>query len=448
MDKIWLIIKREYTSRVLKKSFLLTTLLTPLGIGLIMVIAGYFGSSQSNSKKKILVKDETGIIKASDFIESEYIYQMDNGNLDTLKKQYADRGFNMLIHIPPYKSDTLVSHQINYISKDKLSIIQLENLEEKFENIFKEYKLNNSPIDKSILAKLEIKIKLENALINEKNSDIVGDKSSKFSSVVATVLSYLMGFMMYIVILVFGGMVMRSVMEEKINRVVEVMISSVKPFQLMLGKIIGVGLVGLTQLGIWMILIPVVGMIISGIMGVDTSSSVMGNANIGQAAEAMKGIQEQPDMISKVMTEIRAFNWGFIIPVFIIYFLGGFFIYSSLFAAVGSAVSDDLNESQQLMVPLMIPVIIAFVMLPSVFNDPDGKVALFGSLFPLFSPIIMPARLTFDPPMWQVVLSILFLIIGVISFAWVAGRIYRVGIFMYGKKTTFKELGKWIFYKD
>lgn len=448
MDKIWLIIKREYTSRVLKKSFLLTTLLTPIGIGLIMVIAGYFGSMQSNSKKKVLVKDETGIIKASDFNETEYVYQLETGNLDTLKKQYADRGFNMLIHIPPYLSDTLTSHQINYISKDKLSIIQLENLEEKFENIFKEYKLNNSPIDKSILEKLEIKIKLENALLNEKDSDIVGDKSSKFSSVIATVLSYLMGFMMYIVILVFGGMVMRSVMEEKINRVVEVMISSVKPFQLMLGKIIGVGLVGLTQLGIWMILIPVIGLIISSVLGVDTSSSVMGNPNIGQAAEAMKGIQEQPDMIAKIMTEIRAFNWGFIIPVFIIYFLGGFFIYSSLFAAVGSAVSDDLNESQQLMVPLMIPVIIAFIMLPSVFNDPDGKVALFGSLFPLFSPIIMPARLTFDPPMWQVALSILFLIIGVVCFAWMAGRIYRVGIFMYGKKTTFKELGKWIFYKE
>lgn len=448
MDKIWLIIKREYTSRVLKKSFLLTTLLTPIGIGLIMVIAGYFGSMKSNSKKKVLVNDETGIVKASDFNESEYVYQLEKGNLDTLKKHYADRGFNMLIHIPPYLSDTLTSHQINYISKDKLSIIQLENLEEKFENIFKEYKLNNSPIDKSILEKLEIKIKLENALLTEKDSNIVGDKSSKFSSVVSTVLSYLMGFMMYIVILVFGGMVMRSVMEEKINRVVEVMISSVKPFQLMLGKIIGVGLVGLTQLGIWMVLIPVVGLIISTVLGVDTASSVVGNPNIGQAAEAMKGIQEQPDMLSKIMTEIGAFNWAFIIPVFIIYFLGGFFIYSSLFAAVGSAVSDDLNESQQLMIPLMIPVIIAFVMLPSVFNDPDGKVALFGSLFPLFSPIIMPARLTFDPPMWQVVLSILFLIIGVICFAWVAGRIYRVGIFMYGKKTTFKELGKWIFYKD
>ena len=174
----------------------------------------------------------------------------------------------------------------------------------------------------------------------------------------------------------------------------------------------------------------------------------MGSPNMGQAAEAMKGMQEQPDMIAKVLTEIKAINWAFIIPVFIIYFLGGFFIYSSLFAAVGSAVSDDLNESQQLMVPLMIPVIIAFIMLPAVFNDPDGKVALFGSLFPLFSPIIMPARLTFDPPMWQVALSLLFLVIGVIFFAWLAGRIYRVGIFMYGKKVTFKEIGKWIFYKD
>lgn len=448
MDKIWLIIKREYTSRVLKKSFLLTTLLTPIGIGLIMVIAGYFGSMQSKSKKKIVIKDESGIVKTTDFENADYLYSLDNSNLDSLKKNYADKGFDILVHIPAYTNDTVTNHEINYISKDKLSIMQLEGLESRFEKIFKEYKLNNSPIDKKILEKLEINIKMENAMLTEKDKNVVGDKSSKFSSVIATVLSYLMGFMMYIVILVFGGMVMRSVMEEKINRVVEVMISSVKPFQLMLGKIIGVGLVGLTQLGIWLILIPVIGLITSSLLGVDTASSVMGSPNIGQAAEAMKGMQEQPDMIAKVLTEIKAINWAFIIPVFIIYFLGGFFIYSSLFAAVGSAVSDDLNESQQLMVPLMIPVIIAFIMLPAVFNDPDGKVALFGSLFPLFSPIIMPARLTFDPPMWQVALSLLFLVIGVIFFAWLAGRIYRVGIFMYGKKVTFKEIGKWIFYKD
>ena len=247
MDKIWLIIKREYTSRVLKKSFLLTTLLTPIGIGLIMVIAGYFGSMQSKSKKKIVIKDESGIVKNTDFENADYLYSLDNSNLDSLKKNYADKGFDILVHIPVYANDTITTHEINYISKDKLSIMQLEGLESRFEKIFKEYKLNNSPIDKKILEKLEINIKMENAMLTEKDENVVGDKSSKFSSVIATVLSYLMGFMMYIVILVFGGMVMRSVMEEKINRVVEVMISSVKPFQLMLGKIIGVGLVGLTQ---------------------------------------------------------------------------------------------------------------------------------------------------------------------------------------------------------
>ena len=212
----------------------------------------------------------------------------------------------------------------------------------------------------------------------------------------------------------------------------------------MLGKVIGVGLVGLTQLMIWMILIPTLLVIVSATIGLDSTTAT----SPAEAAEMMKQMEDSGQLnISQLITEIKQLNWILIIPSFVVFFLGGYFIYSSLFAAVGSAIGDDLGEGQQLMMPIIIPVILAFVMVPAVFNDPDGPIAVFGSMFPLFSPIVMPARLPFDPPVWQVLISILILIASVIFMTWMAGRIYRVGILMYGKKVSFKELGKWLFYK-
>lgn len=444
MNKTLLIIQREYVSRVLKKSFLLVTLLTPLGIGLIIFLAGLFAAKGSQSTKKIIVKDESGILSPKALEGKEISYELSSEQLDSLKKNYVTKGYDILVHVPPYIDDTLATHQISYFSKEKLSLLQIEKIEDKMENVFRDYKLEHSELDKIALKKLDVKVKLENAMLDENNKDAVGDKSSKFSSAIASGLSYGMGFMMYIVIFVFGGMVMRSVMEEKINRIVEVMISSVKPFQLMLGKIIGVGLVGLTQLAIWMIIIPIIVTVAGVAIGGPPASPEM-----AQTADAIQKMQqENPQVMQVFLKELGAINWALILPVFVVFFLGGYFIYSSLFAAVGSAVGDDLGDSQQLMMPLTIPVILAMVMIPAVFTNPNGPLAVFGSMFPLFSPIIMPARLPFEPPIWQIILSIVFLVLGVIFFTWLAARIYRVGILMYGKKVTFKELGKWMFYKD
>lgn len=444
MNKTLLIIKREYVSRVLKKSFLLVTLLTPLGIGLIIFLAGLFAAKGSQSSKKIVVKDESGILSPQALEGKEITYVLSADKVDSLKKNYVKEGYDIMVHIPPYVEDTLATHQISYYSKEKLSLLQIEQIEEKMEKAFRDYKLEHSSLDKIALKKLNIKIKLENAMLNETDKDAVGDKSSKFSSAIASGLSYGMGFLMYLVIFIFGSMVMRSVMEEKISRIVEVMISSVKPFQLMLGKIVGVGLVGLTQLAIWMIIIPVIITVTTMAMGAPAASP-----ELNQTAETIQKLQqENPDVMQTFLKELGSINWALILPVFVVFFLGGYFIYSSLFAAVGSAVGDDIGDSQQLMMPLTIPVILAMVMIPAVFTNPNGPLAVFGSMFPLFSPIIMPARLPFEPPGWQIALSILLLIAGVLFFTWLAGRIYRVGILMYGKKVTLKELGKWMFYKD
>jgi len=252
-----------------------------------------------------------------------------------------------------------------------------------------------------------------------------------------------MGFFMYFAVFFYGMMVMRSVMEEKTSRIVEIMISSVKPFQLMLGKIMGVGAVGLTQLLIWAILIPGITMLATMIMGIDPDQQLEMAQNSGAAID----VEESTAMISQALNEIGNLNWYLLIPLFIVFFLGGFFLYASLFAAVGSAMSDDLGESQSLTLPITIPVILALYIMMAVIRSPNSSLAVWSSIFPLFSPIVMPARMAMGIPTWQIVVSILVLIGSVIFFIWLSGRIYRVGILMYGKKVSFKELGKWIFYK-
>ena len=295
-------------------------------------------------------------------------------------------------------------------------------------------------MDRAILKSFDVKVNIENAEFLESSGK---SSESKLTSFVGYGLGFFMGFLMYMVIFIYGGMVMRSVMEEKINRIVEVIISSVKPFQLMLGKIIGVGGVGLTQLLFWIILIPAILMIIMTVIGGDASQMAAMNAQGGIPPEQLDNID-----FMRVASEFLRLNWAMIIPVFIIFFLGGYFIYASLFAAMGAAMGDDMGESQSLMVPIIIPVILAFVMLTPILNNPNGNLAIFGSLFPLFSPILMPARLAFDPPWWQIAVSIVFLVGTVIGMIALAGKIYRVGILLYGKKINLKEIAKWLFYKS
>lgn len=440
MGKLGLIVKREYLTRVQKPTFILATLLTPLAFGLLIFVSGYMTSSSMKSQKKVLITDQSGVLKSEDLESSSISYELSNESLDEAKKSYIENGYDVLVNIPEFSDLKSKKHKASFYTEEKLSLVTLERIEDKLSDQFKNYKIEQSDISKTQLEDLKINIVMENASMTDKEAS--GDKSSRMSVIISTGLSYMMGFLMYMVIFIYGGMVMRSVMEEKINRIVEVMISSVKPFQLMLGKVIGVGMVGLTQLAIWLILIPAILFLTSSVMGLE-------NATSPEAQEMMSQMEKSSDNFSaaNLIAEIKAMNWGMIIPVFVIFFLGGYFIYSSLFAAVGSAIGDDLGEGQQLMMPIIVPVIIALVMVPAVFNDPNGSISVFGSMFPLFSPIIMPARLPFDPPMWQVLISIVILVATVIFMIWLAGRIYRIGILMYGKKVSFKEIGKWLFYK-
>lgn len=446
MDKIWLIIKREYSSRVLKKSFLLITILTPLSFVLIALVSGYLASRET-TKMKIAISDSSGIIKQDQLSSKDNVYTVTSTPFDSIKVNYIEQGYDAVVRVPALDSLNQRKMGVSYISEEKLSISALGNIEDDIQDLLEKYKINNSTFSQQDIDNLKISVEVENALSSksEENANVKGDTSTKMSSIIASGLSYMMGFMMYMVIFIFGGMVMRSVMEEKINRVVEVMVSSVKPFQLLLGKIFGVGLVGLTQLLIWMILIPVGIMVATKVMGIDMPNP---GAEAINSPEMQQIVSESSGKIGEVLMEIKNLNWWLIIPSFIVFFFGGYFLYSALFAAVGASIGDDLTEGQSMMFPIIVPVIIAFVMLSSVLRDPNGSMAIFGSMFPLFSPILMPARLPFDPPVWQVLLSMVFLVAGIVLVTWLAARIYRIGIFRYGKKASFKDLGKWLFQKD
>lgn len=440
--KIWIVAKREYLTRVQRKSFIIVTLLTPLGIAVFSVLMGLIMNAGSKSDQRILIKDDTGIIQQMAAQDKSFPYEFSEKNIQTLKEDYSYSGYDVLVYVPSLRDTSTMYISASYYSKEKPSLTLLESIESHLGDQIEMYRMHKSNIDQHLLDSFKARVNLENGAMDPNDPGSTA-AAGKLNIIVGTALGGVMGFMMYLVIFIYGSMVMRSVMEEKLSRIVEVMMSSVKPINLMMGKLIGVGGVGLTQLAVWAFLIPTVLAIVTAFMGVDTSHM----ANAG----AVSPVNEQSfDNFSIVQIKDAIFNlkWWLILPVFIIFFLGGYFIYSSLFAAMGSAINEDMGEGQQLMLPIILVVLCAFYMLFPVLANPNGSLAVFASMFPLFSPIIMPARLAFDPPWWQIVLSIAIMLCTVWFFIWLTGRIYRVGILMYGKKATIREMIKWIRYTD
>jgi ABC-2 type transport system permease protein len=438
MDKILLIFKREYLSRVAKKSFILTTLLTPLAILVFIVVVGFIFSYDQAEQTVIAVKDESGILKDADISTKNTEYVMSTESLEDLKEKHIQGEYNGILVLPEISDLKSTNYFVYYYSDDKLGLEMSSNISSMIRNKLKDYKIISLGINKEDLTYLNTKVEVDPEPVSSETED-----SSAMSTLVGSVMGGVMGYIMFFVILIYGMMVMRSVMEEKINRIVEIMISSVRPFQLMMGKILGVGAVGFTQLAIWAILIPIILMIGTAFFGFNPAEmSGTGPASADMAKDLSANI---PFDVVEVIHELKQQNWLLIVPLFIIYFLGGYIIYTSLFAAIGSAIGDDLNDGNSLTMPLMIPIVIAVYIMFRVVALPNSNLAIWSSIFPLFSPIIMPARFGADIPMWELGLSILLLILTALGSVWVAGRIYRVGILMYGKKVSFKELSKWLF---
>ena len=435
-----MVVNREYLTRVRKKSFILSTLLTPIAFALFFVVVFFILKYDGDKQLNIAVLDEAGILEEQVIPSSKdgsLEFVKSNLSLDELKKEVEAEKFSGVLRIPAMKNIKTTSHTI-YFYSDKAPGIELqEKIKSSIKKVVRNYKIAELQLNKEDLKMLDTSITFDPEPIKEGEED-----TSSFTSAIGAMLGVSMGMIMYMVVLVYGMMVMRSVMEEKMNRIVEVIVSSVNSFQLMLGKIVGVGAVGLTQMVVWAILIPLIYIGAAFALGINADEvNSMNMEASGIDPEDMEA------MIIQGMQEFKNQNWLRILPLFFIYFLGGYFLYASLFAAIGSAIGDDLGESQTLSMPIVLLVAMAIYIMLAVVRSPDSSLATWSSIFPFFSPIVMPARLAFDPPIWQVLISVAVLIGTVLFFTWLSGRIFRVGILLYGKKVGFKEMGKWIFSK-
>lgn len=445
MNKILLIIQREYLSRVKNKSFILLTFLVPLlMIGVWALIFFLSKNSFESNQATVHVVDASGVF--ADKLESskQITYVLTDQSLDEEKAALAnsDASKQYLLIIP----ETLSQHNtVELLSSEKAGLSVQSTIERHLEQILRNHQLEASGID---LATLETIKPTVSIAAKELTAD--GEKDSSAGAAMA--ISMAMAILIYITLFIYGAQVMRGIIEEKQNRIVEVIISSVKPFQLMMGKIIGIGLVGLTQFLLWIIfsgaLLALAGNLFMNPESVDaqaiTEQVSQVGANNPQVAAAS---QYQEGMGGTIMGALDTVDFGWIAFYFLLYFLGGYLLYSALFAAVGSAV-DNETETQQFMFPITIPLLFAYMLSFGVLiNDPHGPLAFWLSMIPLTSPVAMLVRIPYGVPDWQILLSIVLLIGGFILTTWVAARIYRVGILMYGKKASYKELIKWFSYK-
>ncbi|HMW37874.1 MAG: ABC transporter permease [Saprospiraceae bacterium] len=437
MNKLGIIISKEYLTRVRNKKFILTTLLTPLGFLVFFFVIFLLMSNESDKVYRVVISDQSHTeIKMPDN-SSKFSFLKSDDALDSLKAKCRRGEVDAILVLPNFAGVEVRNYTAYYYSDKTLDIEMESKLSNYLESSLRNYKMKLLSIDKDQLDKVDTRISID----PEPISDTTADRS-EYTSKIATMLGGVMGYVIFFIIFLYGASVMRSVTDEKINRIVEVVISSVSPTELMLGKIIGVGLVGLTQLLIWFVLIPVVYFIGIKMSGIDLNDLQKLATQIPQ--DQMNKAEE----IQFVMREIMHLNWYKILAVFILYFLGGYFIYAAMFAGIGAAVGDDLNESQSLTMFVSVPILLGMYAMFSCIREPDSGLAMFSSLFPLWSPIIMPALIPFDMPWWRLGLSLVLLFVFAYFIIFIAGRIFRTGILMYGKKATAREILRWMFTKS
>jgi ABC-2 type transport system permease protein len=435
MSKIALIIKREFIAKVRNKSFIVMTFLSPLlfvGIG---VFVGYLSTMKADLKT-IAIHDETGRF-VNDFKSDEEYKYVDYSKVDlkVLKDSIVKESYEGLLIIPKSTDNISLQKSIQYVSNDSPGVMFVEDIEDVIakritaEN-YKKQGLDTLKINQS---KADVSIKLNKAS---------GEEALKGLNEIKIAIGGAFGYLIMMFIVIYGNMVMRSVIEEKTSRIIEVIISSVKPFQLMMGKIIGTSLAGILQFLIWAILGMTAMFVMSSIFGVQMGAT--SGAKTQQAMQlAQKGMGSDIQMYIKELWNLPIAT---ILISFIIYFIGGYFLYSSFYASIGAAV-DNETDSQQFLLPIIMPLILGvYIGFFTVINDPHGTVATVFSMIPLTSPIVMMMRIPFGVPWWQILISMSILFGTFIGVVWFASKIYRVGILMYGKKPTWKELYKWLKY--
>lgn len=439
MSNVSIIIQREFNERVRKKSFIITTLLMPvLMIGL-MIAPAMIMKYSGGDEKRIAVIDESGLVAPQLQSDDELAFETTHLPTDEARKTLTENFAILYIG-----SDILTNpNNVRLYANSSTSLSVEGNITGQIERILEAEKLKGYNIEnlQEILAQVKTTVTMQ-TFRNDKSQE---EDAQAQSSVVATVLGYILGFVLYMFLLIYGSMVMQSVIEEKNNRVLEVMVSSVRPFDLMLGKILGVASVAVVQVLIWGVLICGVGALaLPHLM----PQEVMAGAQAMQ--QGMPDAAVMGDMDPEMLQAVAAMtDLGYVLKIFaslVLFVLGGYLLYSAMFAAVGSAV-DNVQDASQLQMPITLPIILALLMMLAVIKDPNSQMAFWFSMIPFTSPVVMMARIPYDIPLWEIVLSLAILYASFVGMVWFAAKIYRVGIFMYGKKPTLKELFKWVRYK-
>lgn len=446
MNKLFLIIQREYFSRVKKKSFLLMTILGPLLMAGVFIVPVWL-AMRDKTDHQILVLDHSGLFV--DRLPNSKTIKFTYGaeSLQSAKAKLKDGPFDLIMEINGDPINGEKTTPILYYKKQP-GISTEQYVTNAMENILFDYRLQGDSIDISKIDKARRPVEMLTIKVTENGKD------EKTNTGTNMVVGFVCAFIIYFMIFLYGSQVMRGVIEEKTNRIVEVIISSVKPFQLMLGKIIGIALVGLTQFILWIVLTIVIQTVTMNVLFKDQIADtakqnaqvekVMKN-DLSAGVDKMQKVKS-PNEVIELINEFQNINITKLLVCFGFYFLFGYLLYAALFAGIGSAV-DSEADTQQFILPVTVPLIASFLIAQTVATDPDSSMAQFFSIFPLTSPIVMMVRLPFDVPVWELALSMVSLIAGFLFFTWLAGRIYRTGILMYGKKAGWREIGKWLFYK-
>ena len=435
MSKLVLIIKREFIAKVRNKSFIVMTFLSPLLFVGMAVLVGYLSTMNKDSVTQIAIHDEAGLLK-KEFKNDKYTNYTDLSAMPfKIAKDTASKSYEGLLYIPKVTSVQDLKEKVEYISEDSPSLDFISDVEEVIDSVITQENLKVLGFD----AEKIDKAKADSSL---KLSKFSGEESLKGLNEIKVAIGGLFGYLIMMFIVIYGNFVMRSVIEEKTSRIIEIIISSVKPYQLMMGKIIGNSLAGILQFLIWAIVGTLLFFIASTFLGLQMGASSTMSPEMMEAA----GNVDKVAKLQMYFNEITNLPLVTLIISFIIYFIGGYFLYSSFYAAIGAAV-DSETDSQQFLLPIIMPLILGvYIGFFTVINDPHGTIATVFSIIPLTSPIVMLMRIPFGVPLWQLLLSIGLLYGTFIFVVWFAAKIYRVGILMYGKKPTWKELYKWLKY--
>jgi len=437
MNHLPLIIKREYLTKVKNKSFIVMTFLSPLIMIALVAVVAYLSQLNNDKQRTISILDESGylsdVFQNTDNTTYTNLSGLNFNDAIALVKEKDDYG---LLYIARVDSMDMSSANVKFYSEESPSLGIISGLEERIEKRLRDLKLQKDGVTMA-------QIEASKTNIDIAQESFEGEKSSKIDNIIKLAFGGAAGYLLFMFIIIYGNMIMRSVIEEKTSRIIEVIISSVKPIQLMMGKIIGTSLAGITQFAIWVILGSVLMIIVSSIFGIDLAQINSPQQEMMDQAMQADGAQAMAENVIIAIGNLPLTN---LIIAFMFFFIGGYLLYSSLYAAIGAAV-DNETDTQQFMLPILMPLILAvYVGVFTVIEDPHGTVSTVFSFIPLTSPVVMLMRIPFGVPIWQQGLSLVLLIGTFVLAVWFAAKIYRVGILMYGKKPTYKELFKWLKY--